>query len=213
MDKKEAMKILKDFHDKSALFSVRTALDTIIPELRGNDDERIRKELIEYFKHYSGGDALSIKFLEWIDWLEKQGEKPQGKTATKEQRDTLMKAMADAGYTFDFESKELKKIEGKIEIPFVAKDSELQEVTYYISKGFHAEIDDDKVVIKKGEKPTTLSEEDGRMLDLIIAVFEVNHPNGYFKANELNDPNRRAVYTKEIVDWLKALKQRITNKQ
>ena len=30
--------------------------------------------------------------------------------ATKEQRDTLMKAMADAGYTFDFEKKELKKI-------------------------------------------------------------------------------------------------------
>ncbi len=28
--------------------------------------------------------------------------------ATKEQRDTLMKAMADAGYTFDFEKKELK---------------------------------------------------------------------------------------------------------
>lgn len=31
--------------------------------------------------------------------------------ATKEQRDTLMKAMADAGYTFDFGKKELKKIE------------------------------------------------------------------------------------------------------
>lgn len=31
--------------------------------------------------------------------------------ATKEQRDTLMNAMADAGYTFDFEKKELKKID------------------------------------------------------------------------------------------------------
>ena len=31
--------------------------------------------------------------------------------ATKEQRDTLMKAAANAGYTFDFEKKELKKIE------------------------------------------------------------------------------------------------------
>ena len=80
--------------------------------------------------------------------------------ATKEQRDILMKAMADAGYTFDFERKELKKIKDEIEIPFGAKDSELQEVTYYIPKGFHAEIDDDKVVIKKGEKPTALSEED-----------------------------------------------------
>ena len=33
--------------------------------------------------------------------------------ATKEQRDQLEKAMADAGYTFDFEKKELKKIEQK----------------------------------------------------------------------------------------------------
>ena len=33
------------------------------------------------------------------------------KPATKEQRDTLMKVMADARYTFDFEKKELKKIE------------------------------------------------------------------------------------------------------
>lgn len=30
--------------------------------------------------------------------------------ATKEQRDTLMKGMADAGYTFDFEKKELKEL-------------------------------------------------------------------------------------------------------
>ena len=41
MEKKEAMKILKDFHDKSALFSVRTALDTIIPELAESEDKRI----------------------------------------------------------------------------------------------------------------------------------------------------------------------------
>ena len=33
--------------------------------------------------------------------------------ATKEQSDTLIKAMDDAGYTFDFEKKELKKIEQK----------------------------------------------------------------------------------------------------
>lgn len=35
--------------------------------------------------------------------------------ATKEQRDTLMKAMGDARYTFDFEKKELKKFEDEPE--------------------------------------------------------------------------------------------------
>ena len=39
------------------------------------------------------------------------------KPATKEQRDTLEKAMTDAGYTFDFEKKELKKIE-----PIIIRD-------------------------------------------------------------------------------------------
>ena len=34
--------------------------------------------------------------------------------ATKEQRDTLIKAMTGAGYTFDFDKKELKKIEQKL---------------------------------------------------------------------------------------------------
>lgn len=40
-------------------------------------------------------------------WSSIEGVTP----ATKEQRDTLMKAMADAGYTFDFDKKVLKKIE------------------------------------------------------------------------------------------------------
>ena len=42
-------------------------------------------------------------------WEEKDSCYP----ATKEQRDTLTKAMADAGWEFDFEKKELRKIEQK----------------------------------------------------------------------------------------------------
>lgn len=42
-----------------------------------------------------------------------------------------------------------KKIENEIEIPFGAKDSELQEATYYIPKGFRAEINGNKIIIKK----------------------------------------------------------------
>jgi hypothetical protein len=43
-------------------------------------------------------------------WEEKDSCHP----ATKEQRDTLIKAIADAGYTFDFEKKELKKLKFKV---------------------------------------------------------------------------------------------------
>ena len=79
MEKKEAMKILKEFHDKSALFSVRTALDTIIPELAESDGERIRKELIKVFsnreKYLIDQSFGGITVSEAIAWLEKQGEK------------------------------------------------------------------------------------------------------------------------------------------
>ena len=129
--------------------------------------------------------------------------------ATKEQRDTLFAKMKEAGYSFDFEKKELKKLgqpevtktsdqEEIAEIPFGAKDSELQEAIYNIPKGFHAEIDYDKVVIKKGEKLIEWSEEDEhRVKDTI-----------YF----LDTAKKHYASTVELeacIDWLKSLKQRI----
>lgn len=49
--------------------------------------------------------------------------------------------------------KPINKVEQKqtIEISFGAKDSELQEATYHIPGGYHAEINGNEVVIKKGE--------------------------------------------------------------
>ena len=38
-------------------------------------------------------------------------------------------------------------------IPFGASDSELMEATYFIPQGFHAVIEGNKVIIKKGEDP------------------------------------------------------------
>ena len=81
--------------------------------------------------------------------------------ATKEQRETLMKAMADAGYEWNAEKKELRKIEQKstknknysapldIEIPLGAKDSELIQETICIPDGCYAFIEGNKIVIKK----------------------------------------------------------------
>ncbi len=122
--------------------------------------------------------------------------------ATKEQCNTLKKAMADAGYTFDFERKELKKIKDETEIPYGSKDSELQEDTYYIPKGFHAEIDGDKVVIKKGEKPTAWSEEDEKSLDALIT--SLNNERFYKHLKTL-----KGVDVNVVIDWLKSLKDRV----
>ena len=77
MEKEEAMKILRELHDK-VLFSERTALETFIPELKEPEDERIRKSLIENFKWFCGDypettkwgkdDDLFVKDI--LAWLE-----------------------------------------------------------------------------------------------------------------------------------------------
>lgn len=78
MEKKEAMRILKDFHDKSALFSIRTALDTIIPELKESEDERIRKHIIsvleDCWQTCKNIDYDSSRIQKDIAWLEKQSK-------------------------------------------------------------------------------------------------------------------------------------------
>ena len=68
--------------------------------------------------------------------------------ATKEQREQLKKAMAKEGYTFDFEKKDLKKIE---QTTSDTKDDEIVE----IPQGCHAVIEGNKVFIRKGEKVIT----------------------------------------------------------
>lgn len=83
MDKQEAIKILKEFHDTSALFSVRTALETVFPELKEDEDE------LEWLKQFIQEEAYILsmdirddedsfrlkKLQKSLEWLKKQGEK------------------------------------------------------------------------------------------------------------------------------------------
>lgn len=94
MDREEAMKILKGFHDKSALFSVRTALDTIIPELKESEDEKIRKALVRF--HKGTIDIDGIKGEDILAWLEKQGQKLTDDEMTQVLRTEYEKGRADA---------------------------------------------------------------------------------------------------------------------
>ena len=127
-------------------------------------------------------------------------EKPTGAIpATKEQRDLLFQKMKEAGYEWSDKEKQLKEIENEIEISFGAKDSELQEATDHITKGFLAEMDKDKVVIKKGKKPAW-SEEDEKNLQGILDEIEADKSEA--PEYDIDTYNR-------FIDWLKALKQRI----
>jgi hypothetical protein len=110
--------------------------------------------------------------------------------ATKEQREQLENAMADAGYTFDFESKELKKI-GQ------ASDSFCREYC----KGFQeadkcfADVDC-KAKREAEQKATDWSEEDERMFTRIEEAIK-----SYYAPFSKD--------AEEMLNWFNPIKDRI----
>ena len=85
MDRKEAIEVVKKNWPNSGYTRLCEALETLIPELKESEDEKIRKEIISNFNetidnirseeiipHES--KVLIGKMQKWIDWLEKQGE-------------------------------------------------------------------------------------------------------------------------------------------
>ena len=110
----------------------------IFSELKENEDEKIKKWIRkELESKYVVDNIVNNEMADKaFAWLEKQGEQKM-KTEPKDVIDVPL-----------------------INIPFGAKDSELIGATYFIPKGFHAEIEDDKVIFKKGEQKSVWSEED-----------------------------------------------------
>lgn len=53
------------------------------PELKKNDDERIRKEIIGFLKDFEKDHYRSVNFNSWIAWLEKQGKQLTDKVEPK----------------------------------------------------------------------------------------------------------------------------------
>lgn len=76
MTREEAIKILREAHD-NALFSVRTALETLIPELQESEDERMLQTIIRGFKNCkrNGMEIFNnTKIDDILVYLEKQKE-------------------------------------------------------------------------------------------------------------------------------------------
>ena len=128
--------------------------------------------------------------------------------ATKEQRDTLMKAMTDAGYTFDFENKELKKIEQ-------SKLTEFEDAVKDMMDAYRDAIGDCDATteeVKKhaaymlslippkptvGWRPAWSEEDEHRVKDTIY--FLDTAKKHYASVIELD----------ACIDWLKSLKDRV----
>lgn len=73
----EAIEKARIWKDKSGMPKDKQGiLDDIFPELAESEDERIRKEIIDYLiEHDVNGYLLHADCEKWVDWLEKQGDK------------------------------------------------------------------------------------------------------------------------------------------
>lgn len=139
--------------------------------------------------------------------------------ATKEQRDTLLEAMAEAGYTFDFGKKELKKIEHQPlqwnisdykTWQYIVSDvlTKYDGIGQYLDDGFCKKIAQymQEIWSKKlslGEN-LTWSKEDEANLCQLKTLFEYLAKDIKHEFRIISD-NDRDKYTA----WLKSLKQKI----
>ena len=144
--------------------------------------------------------------------------------ATKEQCDKLLKAMTNAGYIFDFEKKELKKVEPKLKVKYAGSEYnvlEIKEIAGIIYYGIEDEpnhIDyvlpenceiisgygvkekgnsyPTKPAIFSGQNPAW-SEEDDYNVQCLAAKVTSDIQNGNVGRNQ------------ELIDWLKSIKDRV----
>lgn len=193
MTKEEAIKIVKEFINGTCLHLVdQEALETLIPELRESEDERIRKAIREILLDAPAQDLINkdLELEKALAWLEKQKEQ---KPISAEE------VLVKAG---------LKPYKDGNQWCILAGDNIQEGIC-----GFGDTIEDalyeflkEVLDLQKKQKPAEWSEKDEDMRNLLIKVLEVNHRNGYFKANEINTIDMRAVYTEELVAWLKSLR-------
>ena len=120
---KEALERAKKLQETCDSTAVVGWCEYIFPELKESEGEKIRKAICYILNHSASGLIDNTNFT--VSQMEDWLEK-QG-----EKRINYITT---------------------VEIPFGAKDSELQEASYHIPEGFHAEIEGDKVTIKKGEQ-------------------------------------------------------------
>ena len=172
---------------------------------------------IGIFKEQNGCTFSTYCFLNTVGTF-KRGTYGHGNgkaihPATKEQSDQLKKAMADAGYTFDFEKKELKEIENE----------EYDGDDYGIDSLWHA-----KNILKK-----TLGKVDGYQTDdgildhkcAITAVDKLYKQKPVWSLEDTFKVQRICKYldaakyyadgaeARECIDWLKSFEERVIPNQ
>ena len=179
----EALERARSYHeDKNCFEYLKGVLENIFPELKESEDERIRKEILEFVTIVA--DSKSNK-MEWIAWLEKQGEQKEytfkslprlldmivPTSNTKAYCQKLIDTLVKEGYATDAKivGECLKKMNGE-KVALATMD-------------------------EKQEKPKW-SEEDEKIMKGAVSFLIEFRNKGYENAVA-------------CIDWLKSIKQRL----
>ena len=123
--------------------------------------------------------------------------------ATKEQRDTLLKAMADAEYTFNFEKKELRKIKFRVGDEVKTKNEESLTITrideegYWSNDLFICDFDSECIWDLVEQKPAWSEEDEKNSLDIKCLIANYRTGNDEY----------------ELCSWIDKIKDRVQPKQ
>ena len=205
---KEALERCKKEFDFSNLAysheEIKQKLEHVFPELKENEDEKIRKEITEFLKRASGGflDATTHckTFGKWLTWLEKQGEQ---KSWSEEDEKLLNSAISLVYEVGDINLHSwLKSIKDRVQPQpkqeWSKEDSKrLDRIYKFIwanRKGdtdevYQQEQDAEWLMTLNPQPKQVWSEEDENMLLSII-----------------NDSEQGALLDKEQINWLKSIK-------
>ena len=155
MKREEAIKILKELHD-GALFSVRNALETLIPELAESEEERIRLDIVALINFaLEDGSAVSpgsrTTKEEALCYLEKQKEPLSVPDKFSGLKSLMLQYLQSAAN---------RKDDAEIE-----SDTDLfgRKILDYVWK------QDEK---QKEQMPAEWSKEDEKMLEILISNYE-----------------------------------------
>lgn len=147
MDRYEkALELARAYYDKDA----NAFLDTIFPELKENEDERIRKAMLQHFKNKTKEKWCNIPVKDIISWFEKQDHDGK-KWITPAELNRLETLRYEAGFDDGVRS-EMKKQEDHFR-------------------------DDTKMV---EQKPAEWSEEDKKKIHFLSRLIEFQVKDGEY---------------------------------
>jgi hypothetical protein len=177
---------MKAYYNRTQFSSIsdsKEELKTIekaFPELKESKDERIMKVIYGWICiQPSQFFDKGFSKEEMLSWLEKQGEQKQA---------------IDYSDSFPKDNWEL--------------------IHEFVNKFGRIPKDEDELnvlieYVLRRQKPTEWSEEDVKMIGTLIAIFEVNYPDSFYKVNPIDTTNMQGIHSSEIIKWLKSLKDRV----